>query len=145
MKLVIDYPVLTGDLRRALKAVTDQLPGEGFSKALQHLIDIRVSQMNGCSFCQNLHRKEALADGESPDRIEAIANWRACEGFDAAERSALHWAELLTKGGANDASLAEAMDLLRPHFNEESICRLTFAIALINAWNRIGIAFYRHE
>jgi AhpD family alkylhydroperoxidase len=145
MKLVINYLALTGNLRHELYSVTNHLPGEGFSKSLRHLIDIRVSQMNGCLFCLNLHTKEALTDGESHDRIEALANWRTSERFDAAERSALNWAELLTRGGADDASLDEAMDSLRPNFNEEAICRLTFAVALINAWNRVGIGFYRHE
>jgi AhpD family alkylhydroperoxidase len=145
MKLVLNYPVLTADLRGALYAVTRQLPGEGFPKSLQHLIDIRVSQMNGCQFCLNMHTKEALADGENSDRIDAISTWRTAEAFDPAERSALNWAELLTRAAAGSATLDEAMDLLRPHFSEEAICRLTFSVALINAWNRVGVGFYRHD
>lgn len=145
MKPVIDYLGLVGDLRRQLHAVSAQFPSEGFPKSLRHMIDLRVSQINGCLFCQDLHTKELLADGRSSDRIQAIATWRTSESFDAAERSALDWAELLTRGGVGKASLDKGIDSLRPYFDEESICRLTFTIALKNAWNRIAIAFYRHD
>ncbi len=144
MPAIIDYQHLAGDLPRALSAVSARTPGDGFPRRLRILIDLRASQLNGCRFCQDLHTKEAIAEGESIVRIQALAAWRSHDRFTPAECAALNWTELLTRGEQDERKRDDALALLYPHFAEQAICRLTFAIALINAWNRVGVAFHRH-
>ena len=144
MQAIIDYQHLAGDLPRALSAVSARLPSDGFPRLLRILIDLRASQLNGCRFCQDLHTKEAIAEGESIVRIQALAAWRSHDRFTPAERAALNWTEMLTRGEPDERKRDDALALLYPHFAEHAICRLTFAIAIINAWNRVGVAFYRH-
>lgn len=145
MHPVIDYRSLVRDTWRSLHEVTKALPSGAFPVSLRHLIDIRVSQINGCQFCLNLHRTEAERDGDTPERLDAIAGWRDSPLFTPAERNALAWAEILTRGGADGRALDVAIKDMAAHFDEEAICRITFAIATINAWNRVGVAFWRHD
>ena len=101
---------------------------------------MRVSQLNGCAFCLDMHVKEAKIHGERELRLHHLAIWRESPLFDARERAAFAWAEVLTRipaEGVSDAAFGE----LRTHFSDKEIADLTFAIMTINAWNRAGVAF----
>jgi AhpD family alkylhydroperoxidase len=114
----------------------------GFDPKLFDLVSLRVSQINGCPFCIDLHAGELRKAGEIDRRVEALFGWRNTNCFSAAERAALGWAERLTN--LRDAEpLDGAYDALRPHFSDRQIAVLTFAVAQMNAMNRIAIGFGR--
>lgn len=105
-------------------------------------MELRVSQINGCVFCVDLHSEQARAEGESQQRLDCLPVWRECQFFDDSERAAFNWAEsvtLLPNTNAPD----DLYDNLKKHFSEEQIVDLTFIISLMNAWNRLAVSF-RH-
>jgi AhpD family alkylhydroperoxidase len=114
---------------------------------LKHLIDLRVSQINGCVYCINMHTHEALTDGESQRRLTLVAGWReAGDVFTPAERAALAWAEALTRladsGGPEHEEREKTYNALSNHYTPEQIADIGFTIATINAWNRLAVGFY---
>ncbi|PWC79876.1 carboxymuconolactone decarboxylase family protein [Azospirillum sp. TSH64] len=129
-----DTPSLFATLYAASKAIRSS----GLPTGLVHLIDLRVSQINGCAYCIDMHSKEARHDGQSEERIAALAGWERSDLFLPDERAAFAWAEVLTH--AEHDRIDEAYRELQRHFNAEQIAQLTVTAAQINAWNRIGIA-----
>ena len=119
--------------------VVGYLRASGLDQGLLHLIEVRASQLNGCAYCLDMHATAALQGGESPRKLNLVAAWREAPGFTARERAALAWTEALTELGrlAVDDALYAAT---RAHFSEQELVDLTYAIALINAWNRLGVA-----
>ena len=119
--------------------VVGYLRASGLDQGLLHLIEVRASQLNGCAYCLDMHATAALQGGESPRKLNLVAAWREAPGFTARERAALAWTEALTELGrhaVDDALYATT----RAHFSEQELVDLTYAIALINAWNRLGVA-----
>lgn len=114
-----------------------------FDQKLRHIIDIRVSLMNECHFCIDMHTKEALEGGDTQGRVSALNRWQTSPLFTPREKAALAWAEALTRAAAQEEIETLHGDL-GAHFSKEYIALLTVAVAHINAWNRIGIASYRH-
>src|SRR3954454_13665074 len=106
---------------------------------LLELIRIRASQINGCAFCIDMHTKDARAAGETEQRIYALNAWRETPFFSGRERAALAWTEAVTRigEGVTDALFAE----VREEFSEKELADLTWAVAAINAWNRVAISF----
>lgn len=108
---------------------------------LLHLIKLRVSQINGCGFCTDMHAKEAEHDGESSERLHSVATWREAPFFSDAERAALELAESATRIADSPHGVPdEVWQHAREHFDEAALSALVFAIATINAWNRINVA-----
>jgi len=105
---------------------------------LRALVELRVSQINGCVFCVDRHSHEARAAGETQQRLDCLVAWRESKLFTDAERAALHWAEALTNISQTLAP-DTAYDGLTGHFSEKQIVDLTLIAALMNAWNRIAI------
>ncbi|TLX64246.1 carboxymuconolactone decarboxylase family protein [Stutzerimonas nosocomialis] len=112
---------------------------EGVDKPLMELVKIRVSQLNHCAFCIDMHTKDARALGETEQRIYALSAWRETPFFTDRERAALAWAEAntLLPQGVDQA----LFDEVRRHFSEPQLANLTLAVAAINAWNRFGVSF----
>jgi AhpD family alkylhydroperoxidase len=112
---------------------------EGIDKPLMDLVKIRVSQINRCAYCIDIHTKEARGLGETEQRIYALSAWRETPFFTDRERAALAWAEAntLLPNGVEQTLFDEA----RRHFSEPQLVNLTLAIATINAWNRFGVSF----
>jgi AhpD family alkylhydroperoxidase len=109
-------------------------------KQLLHLVKYRVSQINGCAFCLDMHSKDLRAGGETEQRLYCLDAWRETPFYTSKERAALAWAEavtLITVGHVSDAVYEEA----RKEFSEEELIDLTTAVAAINAWNRVAISF----
>ncbi|CAO3407741.1 carboxymuconolactone decarboxylase family protein [Azospirillum largimobile] len=121
-----------------LYATAKTIRGSGLPTGLIHLIDLRVSQINGCAYCIDMHSKEARHDGQSEERIAALAEWERSDLFLPDERAAFAWAEALTR--TQHDRIDETYRELQRHFNTEQIAQLTVTAAQINAWNRIGIA-----
>ncbi len=143
-RMVLDHSSLTPDLIQALLGLSAKLTGGAVTARLRHLLDLRVSQMNGCHFCIAMHGREALEEGDSSARVDAVAAWRDSPLFTEPERAALAWAETLTAADPDEAARDAVLADLRQHFDDAAISRLSYAVAAINAWNRLGLAAYRH-
>lgn len=107
---------------------------------LKDLVKLRVSQINGCVFCVDMHVKEAKLHGERELRLHHLAVWRESSLFHGKERAALQWAERLTRladQAVSDADYAA----VRAHFDDEELVALTHVINTINVWNRLNVAF----
>lgn len=109
-------------------------------QSLLNLIYFRVSQLNGCAFCLDMHSKDLIDGGEQAHRLFVLDAWREAPFYSERERAALAWAEALTKinnGQVDEATYNEALK----QFSEEELIDLTFAIITINSYNRVNIAF----
>jgi AhpD family alkylhydroperoxidase len=125
---------------KALGGLTMYLAKSSLEPQLINLIDFRVSQINGCAYCLDMHSKDLRAAGETEQRLYTIAAWREAPFYSERERAALAWAEAVTKltnGNVPDKVYEEA----RRQFSEEELIDLTVAVTTINTYNRINIAF----
>ncbi len=114
--------------------------GTALEPVLIELVRLRASLLNGCESCSGLHTHELKKHNESEGRIQAVAEWQASDAFTQRERAALAWADAITniqEGHASD----EAYAAVQEHFRDADLVNLTLAIASINAWNRMAIAF----
>lgn len=110
----------------------------GVSRTIMELVKIRVSELNRCAYCLDMHTKEARSEGETEQRIYALPAWRETPFFTQKERAALAWAEALTHIAH---SVPDALfDDLQQHFSDREIAGLTAGINAINAWNRWAIS-----
>lgn len=140
MKPRMEYWKIAPGAFKAMSAVETYLRESGIDKALLHMVKLRASQMNGCAYCIDMHWKDARAAGESDQRLYGLDAWREAAYYTDRERAALEWTEALTNitnGHAPDA----VYDSVRGHFSEKELADLTWAIATINAWNRVAIGF----
>lgn len=134
----IDYPKHAPGAFKALVALSERLHGGRIDSHLADLVKMRVSQINGCAYCLDMHGLSLRKKGESQRRLDTLAAWRESPLFNARERAALGWAESLTRierSGAADPDYAPLAD----HFDEGEIAELSFVIAEINAWNRMAM------
>lgn len=125
---------------KAMSSLETYLRDCGLDHALLHMVKLRASQINGCAYCIDMHWKDARAAGESEQRLYGLDAWREAPYYSDRERAALEWTEALTKvteGHVPDA----AYDVVRSHFSDKELVDLTWAVAAINAWNRVAIAF----
>ena len=125
---------------KALYPIGGYLAKSSLGKPLLDLIDFRVSQINGCAFCLDMHSKDLRAAGESEQRLYTLDAWREAPFYTDRERAALAWAEAVTKitnGNIPD----EVYETARKQFSEEELIDLTLAVTTINTYNRINIAF----
>src|SRR5215831_7122385 len=129
---------LNSGMTRALFALANETAAK-LEPSLFELIKIRASQINGCAYCIDMHTKDARAAGETEQRIYALNAWRETPFFSDRERAALAWTEAVTRigGGVPDDLYAEA----RGQSSEKELVDLTWAVAAINAWNRVAISF----
>ncbi len=135
-----NYQKLSHSSFMALLGVEKSLAESPVDRKIIDLIKIRASQLNGCLFCLDMHSKEARDHGDRELRLIHLPVWRESSLFNEKEKAALEWAELLTKPGAHGAEDSD-YEKLAAHFSEKEIADLTIAIAMINAWNRLGVAF----
>lgn len=137
----IDYAKASPEGYKAFGGVYATLQKSGLPRELVDLVYLRVSQVNGCAYCIDMHSRDLLKNGLAIDKLVLVPAWReAREVFTARERAALAWAESVTAvatTGVPDADYAAAATV----FNEKDLADLTYAIALMNAFNRFGIAF----
>ncbi|MDF5758651.1 carboxymuconolactone decarboxylase family protein [Spongiactinospora sp. TRM90649] len=112
----------------------------GLPASTQELVALRISQINGCGACVDMHTKDAAHAGETPTRLNLVAVWREATVFTDAERAALELAEQGTRvgdaaGGVPDQTWANAS----AHYDEDQLAALVSHIALMNAWNRLNV------
>jgi AhpD family alkylhydroperoxidase len=140
MKERIDYQKLAHEPLHSLLAIERYLAASGIDPKLLHLIKLRASQINGCAYCIDMHSKDARAAGETEQRLYELNAWRETPFYSERERAALEWTEALTLISETHAP-DDVFERVSAHFSEKEIVDLTYAIASINTWNRIAIAF----
>jgi len=136
----IDYFQMKPEFITQLRSITKTQEQFTLDARLRALVETRVSQINGCVYCTDLHLREARALGERQQRLDTLAVWPESPFFDAREKAALAWAESLTliaeTRAADPAYLA-----LREHFSDAEIVELSLSISLANFWNRMAGGF----
>ena len=125
---------------KAMYGLGSYLAKSPIENSLLDLIYFRVSQINGCGFCLDMHSKDLRAKGETEQRLYVMDAWRDTPFFTDRERAALTWAEAVTKLTDNTVS-DEVFDLASSQFTEDELVDLTVAVNTINSYNRINIAF----
>ncbi len=137
----LDYAKASPEGYKAFGGVYVYLQKCGLSKELIDLVYLRVSQINGCAYCIDMHSRDLLKNGLSVDKLVLVPVWHdAGAVFSARERTALAWAETVTRvadTGVPDADYEAAS----AEFNEKELTDLTYAIGLMNAFNRLGVTF----
>jgi AhpD family alkylhydroperoxidase len=124
-----------GKFAKHLVSASGATAGTGLPHATEELVKIRASQINGCAPCLDMHAKDAVAAGESQERLKLVAVWREASVFTDAERAALELAEqgtLIAGTGVTDEVWANAAK----HYDDEQLAALVCQIAIINAFNR---------
>ena len=129
------YNELSPEVYNALVKAKITLEKSELDGALIELVYLRVSQINGCAFCSKALRQSGVAQ----NKLDALAGWRVSAHFSDAERAALAWAESVTHIAESHAEDAVYLPLL-DHFNARQISDLTFAISLMNAFNRLAVS-----
>jgi AhpD family alkylhydroperoxidase len=125
---------------RRFVAASAVVTESALSRTVQDLVRIRASQINGCGFCTDMHTKDALAAGETQQRLNLVAAWRDASVFTEAERAALALAEEGTRiADAATGVSDEVWQAARKHFDDEELAALVTEIAVINAWNRLNV------
>lgn len=140
MSLRLQYSTESKQLAHKLFELNMALNESGLDKILIDLVFLRASQLNGCAFCVDMHVKEAKIHGERDLRLHHVPVWRESTLFSAQEKAALEWTEQVTKitpEGVSD----EVFERMKKNFSEKEISDLTFAVGIINVWNRLAITF----
>ena len=140
MKPRLNYMEVDPKLMRAMFGLGAPVAQSGLETSLIDLIDFRVSQINGCAYCLDMHSKDLRAAGETEQRLYVLEAWREAPFYTERERAALAWAEavtLLTNKEVPD----EVYEQARAQFSEQELAVLTLAVVAINGWNRLNIAF----
>jgi AhpD family alkylhydroperoxidase len=124
----------------AMLGLEKYVRGCGLEQPLLELVKTRVSQINGCAYCLDMHTKDARAAGETEQRLYLLPAWRETDFYTPRERAALGWAEAVTK--LTDQDVPDAVyEEARRHFDEKALVDLTLAVIAINGWNRLSIPF----
>src|SRR5271168_4049916 len=134
-----DFQRLAPDAYEIVQALGKLAAKAGIDKQLLELIKLRASQINGCAFCVQYHILQAESLGIAADKLNLLVVWREAPLFSVRERAALAWTEALTllTQGVSDEVYAQAS----AEFSERELAYLTSAIASINVWNRLGVAY----
>ena len=136
----LDYASAGAGAYRAMMGLETYVRQSGLEGSLLHLVKVRASYMNGCAYCVDMHCKDALAAGESLQRLYGVPVWRESPYYTPRERAALAWTESVTdvaRTGVPDSDFA----VVRAHFSEAELVNLTMAVIVINGWNRLAITF----
>jgi AhpD family alkylhydroperoxidase len=137
----MDYNAATPAGMKALGGVYGHIMQSGLPKVLVDLVYLRVSQINGCAFCIDMHSRDLLKEGVTVDKLVLVPAWREAGSlFTATERAALAWAETVTRvadTGVPDAEYAAVASA----FSQQQLADLTIAIGLMNTYNRMAISF----
>jgi len=124
---------------KAFGPIYQYIAASGLDKKLIDLAFLRVSQINGCAYCVDLHWRDLLKDGEDARKITSLVTWKESPFFSERERAALTWTESLTNVATTNVPDAD-YDVVKSQFSEKEIADLTIVIALMNAMNRVGVS-----
>ncbi|MCM3626095.1 carboxymuconolactone decarboxylase family protein [Paenibacillus glycanilyticus] len=139
MEMRLDYMKVQPEAFQTLLKLEGYVKKSGLDDSLLELIKVRASQINGCAFCLDMHTKDALAMGETTQRLFLLNAWREAPFYTDAERAALALTEAVTK--ISDAGVPQELyEQVRKHYDEGQYVNLIMAINAINSWNRIAIS-----
>jgi AhpD family alkylhydroperoxidase len=140
MEQRLNFAEVEPDAMKAMLGLVKQAHRSGLEKSLLDLIDFRVSQINGCAYCLDMHSKDLRAEGETEQRLYLLEAWRESPFYTERERAALAWAEAVTLLKDKDVP-DDIYNQARAQFSEQELVNLTLAVVTINGWNRLNIAF----
>jgi AhpD family alkylhydroperoxidase len=136
----LDYHSLAPRSAKALGSLSFSA-GSTLDARLRELVNLRISQINGCAFCIDMHWADLLRQGVEPRAVNAVAGWReAHRFFSERERAALNWAEAVNAVPHRTPGDAD-FEQVRRHFEPAEIAELTFAVGAIRAWNMLNASF----
>jgi len=139
MQTRIDYLRVAPEGYKHLAGLEEYLHHSALGEDLLLLIKLRVSQINGCAYCIDMHWKDLRALGESEQRLYGLDAWEESPYYTDRERAAFAWAEAVTN--LHDGHVSDQVyEATRKHFNEKDVADLTIAATTINAWNRLAIS-----
>ena len=124
---------------KPLLALGDYIRSSGLKQNLIELVLMRVSQLNGCAYCLDMHSKDARAAGETEQRLYLLQAWREAPFYSPRERAALAWCEAVTRLDPIHGVADDVYEQARAEFGEDELIDLNMAVILINSWNRIVI------
>ena len=127
-------------LGQAMLGLSAASVAAGLEPSLLELVRLRASQINHCAYCIDMHTKDARAHGETEQRLYALSAWREAPFYSERERAALEWTEAVTLLSETHVP-DEIFDRTRQHFDESELVALTFAVVVINSWNRLAVSF----
>lgn len=137
----MDHNAATPGGMKALGGVYGHILQSGLPKTLVDLVYLRVSQINGCAYCIDMHSRDLLKEGVTVEKLVLVPAWREAGSlFHRTERAALAWAETVTlvaQTGVPDDDYKAAADV----FDQKQLADLTIAISLMNTYNRLAISF----
>lgn len=136
----INYHQLNPSAINALASANKHITS--IDKKLRALIELRVSQINGCAYCINLHSQQAREEGEDQQRLDCLTAWQESSFFNEAECAALAWTEALTHISATRAP-DNLYGRLQQYYSEQQIVDMTLVISTMNMWNRLAISMRR--
>jgi AhpD family alkylhydroperoxidase len=141
MQARMNNPVMIlPDALQALYALNKATEDKGLSAAFIQMVQLRASQINGCSVCVDMHARELKKAGESDDRVFAVAAWRDAPYFCDAERAALALTEAVTRLSDRENPVPDDVyNEAAKHFDETTMAALILTISQINVWNRLNV------
>ena len=139
MKARIDLMHVNPGVVQAMLGLERQVRKAGLDDRLLDLVRMRASQINRCSYCLDMHSKDARAGGETEQRLYGLDAWRETAYYSERERAALEWTEALTLV-AEDGVPDDVYERVRAQFSEDELVHLSLAIVAINGWNRLNAA-----
>lgn len=140
MKARLNPGKLAPGLYKALSTVQEYVNNCGLESSLVELVKLRASQINGCAWCIDMHTKDALAAGETTQRLLLLSAWRECPFYTPRERAAMAWTEAVTTISSGEVP-DEVYEAARAEFSEVELVNLNAAVVAINSWNRMNVAF----
>lgn len=142
MKARMNHPVFViPEAMTAMQSLAKVVHDSGLSPTLLEIVNLRASQINGCSVCVQMHARDLKKAGESDERIYGVAAWRETSYFTVAERAALALTEATTRLSDHpDGVTDEIWDDVARHFDTQELAALVLAIGNINVWNRLNAA-----
>lgn len=138
MKTRFDFGAVAPDAYKAIIALEMHCKNSGLPAHIFHLIKLRASIINGCSYCVDMHSKESRRDGLSEQWINLVSAWHESTVFSDEERAVLAFTDSLTLVAQTRAP-DEDYEALRQHFSEADIAKIILVIGAINVWNRIAV------
>ena len=135
------YFTLPPKAARALSQLS-AAAGASLDKRLRELVNLRISQINGCAFCIDMHWADLIKQGMDPRHVNAVAGWREAQRFFSdAERAAFNWAEAVN-ALPQRAPSDDDFRAVQQHFSDAEIAELTFAVGAIRSWNMLNASFH---
>lgn len=136
----ISYSEFPAGLIEAMRHVQDYIDNSGLDPLLLELMRTRVSQINSCAYCLDMHHKLAMHAGESVQRLISVSAWREAPYYSEKEQAVLEFAERLTRL-PQEKDNHDIHEALLKHFSKQEIAMLSLAVAQINSWNRLMASF----